>query len=289
MVSKTRKFSSDPSRSRHGFADTTLHFLGFRAKHRGLVGHADFAEVQIGIETLGTGLAEFFEKRRTITAAADVVADEVRFREVVDDDKVPRPAAGRAGPRTGRAGLFVVGLAVDDGSHAVIGVLPHAFPHAHDVTARGVDDLATTRLDTLLHRHLGPEGGNDDHVLGREIVDVGHLARSGQRADAHGRELGVDVGVVDDFADEEEVAIGKDLAGGVSEIDSALDAVAKTELLGQAHGQVTKGGNAAGGAQTLDHRTVIVRFDGGLHFFHDLRGAEVDSLGRGRGGHRAPM
>ena len=89
---------------------------------------------------------------------------------------------------------------------------------------------------------------------------------------------------MDDFADEKEIAVGENFPCGVGEIDGAFDAVAKSELLGQADGDIAELGRAAGGAQLVDHRAVVMLLDGGLHGFHDLRGSEVDAFGRG-GGH----
>jgi hypothetical protein len=60
----------------------------------------------------------------------------------------------------------VVGLAVDDRSDPIVGVLAHPFPDTHDVAARGVDNLATPRLDPFVHRDLGTESGHNNHILG---------------------------------------------------------------------------------------------------------------------------
>ena len=46
---------------------------------------------------------------------------------------------------------------------------------------------------------------------------------------------------MNDLADDEEPAILENLARGVGEIDRALDAVAKAELLRQPHGHVADG------------------------------------------------
>ena len=51
----------------------------------------------------------------------------------------------------------------------------------------------------------------------------------------------VDLRVVNDFADNKKTAIFKDFARGIRQIDRALDPVAKTKLLRQAHGRVAHG------------------------------------------------
>ena len=91
-------------------------------------------------------------------------------------------------------------------------------------------------------------------------------------------ELVVDLGVVDDFAEEIDVVALEDLGGGVGEVDGALDAVTKAEGLGQLDGEAVGGEVRLGVAQVFDDRAAVVAFDLFLHELHDLRGAEIHAL-----------
>ena len=61
---------------------------------------------------------------------------------------------------------------------------------------------------------------------------------------------------MNDFAEDEEAAVLENFARGIGEIDGALDAVTKAELLGQSHGHVTDGNDTAVGA---DPSTISLR------------------------------
>jgi len=88
----------------------------------------------------------------------------------------------------------------------------------------------------------------------------------------------IDLGIMNDFADNEKPSILENFARSISEIDCPLDAVAKTELFRQAHGGVAYGNNSASPANLLDNIASIVRFDLLLHCGHHIRGAEVHFL-----------
>ena len=85
---------------------------------------------------------------------------------------------------------------------------------------------------------------------------------------------------MNDLADNEKPAILENLARGIGEIDRALDAVAKTELLRQAHRRVADGNDSARAAHLLDDIAAIMRFDLFLHGRHHLRRAQVYFLAR---------
>ena len=72
----------------HGGAEHLADLERLRREHRGLVGQADPAEVLVGVEPVGHRAPEPLEKRRPRTAMADVIADDLRFR-AVEDDQVP--------------------------------------------------------------------------------------------------------------------------------------------------------------------------------------------------------
>ena len=49
-----------PVARHHRLAQTPLHLLGLGTQHRGLVGHADFPQMKVGIETFRNRPLEFF-------------------------------------------------------------------------------------------------------------------------------------------------------------------------------------------------------------------------------------
>src|SRR6266478_4958072 len=91
----------------------------------------------------------------------------------------------------------------------------------------------------------------------------------------------IDLGVVNDFADDKKPAIFEDFARGISEIDRALDPVTKTKLFRKTHGGIAHGNHPPSPAHFFDNITAIVRFDLLLNGSHHIRRAEVYLLARG--------
>ena len=262
-----------------GFFDAALDFFGFAAEHGGLVGDADALEVEVGVEVFAGGTAEALEEGGFIAAVSDVVADDVSFFEGEDDEVVsPARADGTAG---GGFGFFVLGFAVDNGGDVASGVLADAFPDAHDVAAGGVHNLAAAFLDAGKGSDIGAEGGDDDDVADSEDVEVGGANFANEVADAEGADLLVDLGVVDDFAEDVEAFALEDFGGGVSEVDGALDAVAEAELFGEFDGDSGGGEGASAGAEAVHDFAAVVGFDLGHHLGHHLRCSQVDPFGGG--------
>ncbi len=81
------------------------------------------------------------------------------------------------------------------------------------------------------------ERGDDNDVFLSEAVEVIDAARFLELLDAHVAELVVDLGVVDDFAEQVDIVALEILRGGIGEIDGALDAVAEAEGLRQLDGE----------------------------------------------------
>ncbi len=214
-----------------GGAETALDFLGFAFEHGGLVGDPDAEEVGIGVEAVADASGEACEEGVAVAEASDVLGDGVAVVEGEDDEVVA--AAGVAeGARGGGAGFLVGGFAVDDGREVAFGVVADPAPDGHDIAAGGVDGGAAAFCDLLHDGGFSAEGWDDDDIVwveGFEFV-VGWPA--GEEADVHFAELAIDLRVVDDFAEEEEIAAGEDLACGVGEVDGAFDAVAEAELFG---------------------------------------------------------
>ena len=80
----------------NGLADAALHFLGFAAQHRCLIGDTDRFQMQIGIEAGRMRVAEFFQKRLLVAAVADVIANVIRFGERKDDEVMSLAVTERA-------------------------------------------------------------------------------------------------------------------------------------------------------------------------------------------------
>ena len=87
---------------------------------------------------------------------------------------------------------------------------------------------------------------------------------------------------MNDFADDEEAAVFENFARGVSEIDRALDAVAKTKLLRQPHRRFADFDDSALSTHFVDNIAAVMLLDLLLHRGHDVRRAQVHFLARGR-------
>ena len=92
----------------------------------------------------------------------------------------------------------------------------------------------------------------------------------------------IDLGVVNDFADNKEPAIFENLACGISEINRALNTVAKAELFRQAHSGVAHGDDSTSPAHFIDNVAAVVRFHLLLHRSHHVWRAQINLLARRR-------
>src|ERR1700730_1171423 len=95
---------------------------------------------------------KFLKKLLLVATVTDVIANVVGVGKREDDEIVSLAIAKRA--RTGRLGLFVFRLSMNDGSSRFARIFAHAFPNAHHVAASGVHDLAATIFDLLQDRQL---------------------------------------------------------------------------------------------------------------------------------------
>ena len=130
-------------------------------------------------------------------------------------------------------------------------------------------------LDLFHQRGRGAEGRDDHHILWSEILDVGTPHCIEKVANAEGGDLGVDLGVMDDLPNQEEARLGKDLSGGVGEIDRPLDSVAEAELLREEDGCPACDKDGSRGTDPLDQTAVVMVLDLLLDPLHHLRGPEV--------------
>ena len=98
-------------------------------------------------------------------------------------------------------------------------------------------------------------------------------------SDAERGDLLVHFGIVNDLAEDEETAIRENLRRSVGEIDGALDPIAKTELLREPHRDAPHAQRAAIRTDAFHHFTAIVLLHLRLYGRHDIRRAEIYSLG----------
>ena len=127
-----------------------------------------------------------------------------------------------------------------------------------------------------------PKAGTMTTSSAVQVVHLGLGVFADEILDAERADLLVDLGVVDDLAEDEEAAVGEDLGGGVGEVDGALHAVAKAELLRELHGHVRRRESVPpAGAELLHDLAAVVGLHLRLHRRHDVRRAEIDA-GRGR-------
>src|SRR5438105_1459613 len=105
-------------------------------------------------------------------------------------------------------GLFMVMLAMDDGSEAIPGVTLDPLPDVQHRPAGGINQHAADSAETLEVSYGHAEGRHDDHVVRRDRgkVELAPFTVIQQR-NTHVAELLVDVGVVDDLAHEKEAAV----------------------------------------------------------------------------------
>jgi len=88
----------------------------------------------------------------------------------------------------------------------------------------------------------------------------------------------IDLGIVNDFADNKEAAIFKDFPRGIGQIDRALDAVTKAKLFGQPHGCVAHGNHSTRATHFIDNVAAVMRLDLFLHRRHHVGCAQVNLL-----------
>lgn len=266
--------------------DPALKFLGFALQHGGLVGDADPLEVVIGIKALGIGSGEGLQELLFVASVADVIADLVGIGGG-EDDEVMTIFFGSEGTGCGRPGFLVIGLAMNDGGNVVFGVVAHSAPYFHYITTGGVDDVAADLGESVHEMGRGSEGRDNHDILVGELVVIGAHFPPWEGNDSHFAELGVDLRVVDDFANQENTLFFEDLASGVSEVDRAFNAVAEAKFSSQADGGVADGEFATLPEDFFHDGRAVVVLDFVLDEGHDIGAPDIDTfafLGGWRGG-----
>ena len=194
-------------------------------------------------------------------------------------------------PRTGRHGLLVGGLAVDDGGHPFLVVLADPLPNAHHVPAGGVDGLAAEFLKMIHCLHFRPESRHDHHILRSQAGQVVAFLTALEGLDAHFPELLVHLRVVDDLSQKEDSLVLKNLGGRISQVDRPLHPVTETERLRQHHSHILGHQRLTRGPYELHRVAAVMFFHLRLHRLHHLGSAEVYFFsGRGRSrGHESKL
>lgn len=180
---------------------------------------------------------------------------------------------------------------MNDRSEAISGIRANAFPDAHDIATSGVDDGAAALLDEFHEPGFSTKSRDDNDVFGSQCGDLSEVLFDRDADDAFFIELAIDLGVVDDFPEQEDAVFSKDAAGGVGEVDGTLDAVAESEIAGETDNGLPDLDHTAFGANGFDQRAAVVGIDLGLNAFHHLRGADINAAfgrrrGRRRGAHQ---
>jgi hypothetical protein len=183
----------------------------------------------------------------------NVVAHHLGFRSIEHDEIL---AAISSRLRSGGLRFLVPHLAVDDGGVATLCVSADVFPDVEHRTTRGVDERAAPLLELLEQRDRYAERRQDHHVGGAQLVE--RLPVVGEEADSHRAQLLVDMRVVDDFAGEEDLAVGKALARLVCVVDRAIHAIAEAELASEMHGEAPRAIGEVLGLDPFDDGAVIV-------------------------------
>ena len=250
--------------------------LGLAAEHRRLVRHADALQVEEGIESGTGGAVKAGEEFAGIAAVDHEIGNGLGVLEIEHNQVVTLPVLPQRA-RGGGAGFLVRSLAVDDRGHSLGGILADALPDTHDIAAGGINNLAAVGFHRVDHGDLGAERRHDHDIFGLEVVEVGVGGVGSERVDAQRLDLGVHIGVVDDFAEEKNPAVFENFARRVGEVDGAFDAVAKAKFLCEADGCISRLEDTALCAEFFDEFAAVVGFHLGLDLGHDLRRADVDA------------
>ena len=148
------------------------------------------------------------------------------------------PVIGAQGLRRGRLRFLVPHLAVNDRREAVLRVPLDVLPDVQNRSAGRVDHHAANPAEALHVGRRDAERRQDDDILGVERGAIG--IGIAEELNPLGAQAIVDVRVVDDFAGQEDAAVGKPLTRLVRVVDGAIDAVAESELAREMNGEAAR-------------------------------------------------
>ena len=146
-------------------------------------------------------------------------------------------------------------LAVYDRRVSALCVTAHVLPHVQHRAAGGVDERAPAALELLKHRHRHAKCRKNHDVVGLEALD--RPRRIAEEAHAHGPQLIVDVGVVDDFAGQIDRPIRKPPARLVGVVHGAIDPVTEAEFARQMDREAPGAVGEVVGLDLLDEGAVV--------------------------------
>ena len=269
----------------HGLTQQVLNGLCFAAQHGGLVRHADALEVLQRIEARAYCSTEGGEKFGRVAAIDHVVGHFAGLLEIQHDHKMSGSITAQS-PRGCGSRLLMCGLAMNDRSDPLGGILPDAFPDAHHISAGCIYDLATMSLHCVDYGHLGSECWHNDDIISFQVLQVRIGRVCGEMLNAERIHLGIHIRVVNDFTQKKNPLVGKNLPCRIGQIDGPLNAVAKTEFLCQSDSRVPDLKHPALRPDLFHQFAAIVFFNLCLHMGHDIRRADIDSVWRAQSGIR---
>src|SRR5215211_1998427 len=211
--------------------------------------------------------------------------------EVAHDQVLP-VAAFLGGLGGGSLGLLMIVLAVDDAREALLGIAANALPHRQYRAARSVHHDASQLPELAYPVDGGAEGGQEDHVLGAQSIEllVGAAVEAlGQELYAHLAQPVVHRGVVDHVPGYVDAPVRELLSGLEGVVHRPIHPVAEPELLGEPEGQTVGLEDVAVLADRIDDLRAIVPIQEVLHVVAHLEApAEVlllfhESTSCGRG------
>src|ERR1700745_2200208 len=167
---------------------------------------------------------------------ADVIAYVISVSQRQNNKIMTATETERAGCRCFR--LFMLSFSMDDGSNLFRSVLPHSLPDAHYIATGCIYNLTTALMNLLQGFQVGTKRRNDDDIVSRQIFDLSLAVLTDEVLNPHCRDLIVHQGIMNNLAQNEQSLVFKDLACGISQIDSSFTPIAESELLRQENSRV---------------------------------------------------
>src|SRR5215212_3024509 len=157
---------------------------------------------------------------------------------------------------------------MDDAGEAARGVTRHALPHREDRPAGRVDHDAPLLLELLDPVYGGTEGGQEDHVFGRETVESllgGAFEAGGEELYPHLAQPVVHGDVVDHVPRYEDAPVRELLPGLEGVVDGPVHPVAEPELVGEPEDEAVDLEDVAVLADPVYHLRAVVPVQEMLH------------------------
>src|SRR6185437_15615139 len=245
----------------HALRDLSGNRERFTGQHRGLIGDAHAHEIPVRVEAGGHRARKLVDQRLVVAPPFDVIAEQAGLAHVTDHDVAPTRILGHLA--RGGLGLFVIGLAMNQRGEAVLGIRLDPLPDVEHRSAGRIHQHAPQVAEALEVFHSHAERGHEHDVSCNDVREIEFSALGTvEKLHAHGTELGVDVGIVDDLADQEDPRVGELGAGLVGVFDRAVDAVTEAEFTSEAEGQVADGKAEALRTYVIYDAAVVIRGQG---------------------------